>query len=147
MNGQPLNLTKIDSKVTTKHILLVEDEPDVALVTKTRLELEGFRVSLACDGMEALAMVKQLRPDLVLLDLKMPQLDGYQVCKQLKNYEATKNIPVILFSGSSSYLLALERKCLELGADDFIRKPFETKALIKKIISLTKTVAGENESS
>jgi CheY-like chemotaxis protein len=122
-----------------KHILLVEDEPDVALVTKTRLELIGFQVSLAKDGMEALNMVERVRPDLVLLDLKMPKLDGYQVCKRLKIYERTKNIPVILFSGSSSYMIALERKCLELGADDFIRKPYETKTLIKKITSLTKT--------
>jgi CheY-like chemotaxis protein len=119
-----------------KHVLLVEDEPDVALVTKTRLELAGFRVSLANDGVEALDMVDSYRPDLVLLDLKLPRLDGFQVCKRIKNYEATKNIPVILFSGSSSYMLVLEKKYLEVGAEDFIRKPYETETLIKKINSL-----------
>ncbi|MEO0114507.1 MAG: response regulator [candidate division WOR-3 bacterium] len=121
-----------------KHILLVEDEPDVALVTKTRLELAGFRVSWAQDGMEAIEMVERLRPDLVLLDLKLPRLDGVQVCKRLKNYRGTQTIPVILFSGSSSYILALEKKCLELGADDFIRKPFETNQLLKKIMLFVK---------
>jgi len=130
-----------------KHILLVEDEPDVALVTKTRLELAGFRVSLANDGVEALDSVDTFRPDLVLLDLKLPRLDGFQVCKRLKNYEATKNIPVILFSGSSSYMIVLEKKSLEVGADDFIRKPYETETLIKKIKNLTKDEDYQNEST
>lgn len=130
-----------------KHILLVEDEPDVALVTKTRLELAGFRVSLANDGVEALDMVDTFRPNLVLLDLKLPRLDGFQVCKRLKNYEATKNIPVILFSGSSSYMIILEKKSLEVGADDFIRKPYETETLIKKIRNLTKDEDYQNEST
>jgi DNA-binding response OmpR family regulator len=128
-----------------KHILLVEDEPDVALVTKTRLELAGFRVSLANDGIEALDMVDTFRPDLVLLDLKLPRLDGFQVCKRLKNYEATKNIPVILFSGSSSYMIVLEKKSLEVGAEDFIRKPYETETLIKKIRNLIKDEDYKNE--
>jgi DNA-binding response OmpR family regulator len=130
-----------------KHILLVEDEPDVALVTKTRLELAGFRVSLANDGIEALDMVDTFRPDLVLLDLKLPRLDGFQVCKRLKNYESTKNIPVILFSGSSSYMIVLEKKSLEVGAEDFIRKPYETETLIKKIRNLTKDEDYKNEST
>uniref|UniRef100_A0A7C6A9S6 Response regulator n=1 Tax=candidate division WOR-3 bacterium TaxID=2052148 RepID=A0A7C6A9S6_UNCW3 len=117
-----------------KHILLVEDEPDVALVTKTRLEQAGFRVSVACDGLEAIQLAEGYpRPDLILLDLKLPKMDGYHVCKHLKSSLATKQIPVVLFSGSSSYMLALERKCLEVGADDFIRKPFETKTLLGKI--------------
>jgi CheY-like chemotaxis protein len=121
------------------HILLVEDEQDVALVTRTRLELSGFQVSVASDGVEALKFVEKYSPDLILLDLKMPKLDGYQVFKRLKSYKETQEIPVILFSGSSASMMALEKKCLELGADDFIRKPFETKTLLKKIAIFAKS--------
>jgi len=121
------------------HILLVEDEFDVATVTKTRLELEGFKVSIVNDGLEALDFVAKEQPDLMLLDLHMPKLDGYQVCKRLKSDETTKNIPMILFTGSEEYLLALEKKCLELSVDGLISKPYDTKILLKKILTLTKS--------
>jgi len=119
-------------------ILLVEDETDVATVTKTRLELEGFKVFTVNDGPEALNFIDQERPDLMLLDLKMPKLDGYSVYKRLKSDKRTKDIPIILFSGSSEYMITLEKKCIELGVDEIISKPYETKTLLKKIKKLIK---------
>ncbi len=134
------------SKRQAKHILLVEDEIDVSIVTKTRLELEGYKVSAVNDGMEALNFIEKERPDLMLLDLKMPRLDGFSVYKRLKSNDATKGIPVILFSGSSDYMLDLERKCLEFGVDDLIRKPYETNTLLKIITKLIrKKLPGKNQ--
>ena len=126
-------------KNARKHILLVEDEFDVGTVTKTRLELEGFKVSIVNDGMSALDFVAKEQPDLMLLDLHMPKMDGYQVYKRLKSNQTTKNIPVILFTGSDEYLLALEKKSLEMSVDGLISKPYDTKILLKKILNLTKS--------
>ena len=114
-------------------ILLADDEADVSLVTKTRLEANGFEVVATADGEEALRRFRERKPDLVLLDLKMPRLDGYQLCRIIKSDPGTRNVPVILFSASSAYSLALRDKCLELGADDHVRKPYVADELLAKI--------------
>jgi CheY-like chemotaxis protein len=114
-------------------ILLADDEQDVAAVARMRLEVNGYEVVTAADGAEAIARFDSCRPDLVLLDLRMPKLDGYQVCQVLKSDPATRAVPVIIFSASSSQALALERKCLELGADDFVRKPYTSEDLLAKV--------------
>ncbi len=114
-------------------ILLADDERDIALVARMRLEVNGYEVLTVADGAEALERLPTFRPDLVLLDLRMPKLDGYQVCRALKSNPATRSVPVIIFSASSSQALALERKCLELGADDFVRKPYTSEDLLAKV--------------
>jgi CheY-like chemotaxis protein len=114
-------------------ILLADDEDDVALVASTRLEVSGFEVITAADGEEALALLRRRLPDLVLLDILMPKLDGFQVCTAIKTDPATRDIPVIIFSASSSHSLSLEKKCLELGADECIRKPYSSEELLEKI--------------
>ncbi len=114
-------------------ILIAEDEKDIALVARVRLEANGFEVITAPDGEQALAALRQRRPDLVLLDLKMPKLDGYQVCRILKNDPTTSPIPIILFSASSTHEVALRDKSLQLGANDCIRKPYSPEELISKI--------------
>jgi len=115
-------------------VLIADDEPDVVLVTKTRLEVNGFRVVVAYDGEQALARFRTEKPDILLLDLKMPKLDGYQVCRILKSDPATRHIPIIIFSASSSHSLVLENLCLGLGADDYIRKPFTADELLAKVL-------------
>ena len=120
-------------KTFEQHVLLIEDEPDVALVTKTRLELEGFKVFTVNDGLEALNSIDKVNPDLILLDLEMPELDGYSIYKQMKRDKRTKDIPIILFSSSCDSL-----KQLDLEVDDIISKPNETKTLLKKIKKLIK---------
>ena len=114
-------------------ILLADDEADVSLVAKTRLEVNGFDVETAEDGEEALVRFRARRPDLVLLDLRMPMMDGYQVCKALKSDPETSDVPIIIFSASSSQSRDLERKCMELGANDYIRKPYSAEELITKV--------------
>lgn len=114
-------------------ILLADDETDVALVASTRLEVSGYEVVIAADGEEALALFRSRRPDLVLLDILMPRLDGFQVCSIIKSDPATRDVPVIIFSASSSHSLSLERKCIEMGADECIRKPYSGEELLAKI--------------
>lgn len=119
-NGRPL-------------ILLAEDDTDIAFVTSARLRANGYDIIVAADGEEALAMFETRRPDLLLLDLRMPKLDGYQVCRIIKGNPDTASTPVILFSASNSRTHALRDKCIELGADDHIPKPFEAATLIAAI--------------
>jgi CheY-like chemotaxis protein len=114
-------------------VLLADDEADILLVAKTRLEVSGFDVESAEDGAEALARFHARRPDLVLLDLRMPKMDGCQVCQVLKSDPGTSSVPVVIFSASSSKSQEMERECLELGADDYIRKPYSAEELIAKV--------------
>jgi CheY-like chemotaxis protein len=122
-------------------ILLADDEPDIVLVTKTRIQLNGYDVVTASDGEAALVLIRETQPDLIVLDLKMPKLDGFQVCKIVKSDPALSQIPVLLFSASSTYALCLEKQCLQLGADGYIRKPFDVKELLGKIAGLIKQQA------
>lgn len=114
-------------------ILLADDETDVALVASTRLEVSGYEVVTAADGEEALSLFRARRPDLVLLDILMPRLDGFQVCSIIKSDPATRDVPVIIFSASSSHSLSLERKCMEMGADECLRKPYSGDDLLARI--------------
>lgn len=114
-------------------VLLADDEADIAIVARTRLEVNGFEVVTATDGEEALERFRERRPDIVLLDLKMPCLSGEDVCRRLKLSPETSDVPIIIFSASSTSPVALERLRTELGADDFIRKPYGSDELLSKI--------------
>jgi CheY-like chemotaxis protein len=115
-------------------ILLVDDDPSILKVTKLRLEHEGYEVLIAHDGEEALAQAAPGRAiDLVLLDLKMPKVNGVEVCQRLKADPRTASIPIVLFTGSESLLDRLSNVCVELGAADWIEKPFRSEALLEKI--------------
>jgi CheY-like chemotaxis protein len=130
-------------KPAAKLVLLADDEADVVMVTKTRIELSGYRVVTASNGVDALERARQLKPDLILLDLKMPKLDGYQVCKELKTDPELQRIPVLLFSASSVYAATLESQCILLGAEGYLRKPFDVAELLDKIRVL---IAGDSRS-
>jgi CheY-like chemotaxis protein len=114
-------------------ILLADDEVDVALVAQTRLEVSGYEVVTAADGEEALRLFESVRPDLVLLDILMPRLDGFQVCAAIRSGAVRSDVPIIIFSASSSHSLSLEKKCLEMGADACIRKPYPAEELLAHI--------------
>lgn len=118
---------------SAKTVLLVDDEKDIAELTKLRISSMGYRVVLAGDGQEALEKIKTEHPDLILLDVKMPKLDGYQVCKEVKGNEEFKHIPVILFTASSRHIMELSDRALELGAASCIKKPFDAKELLGEI--------------
>ena len=118
-------------------ILLVDDERDIIDVTKTRLEAKGFKVICAYDGLSAIDKAKNEKPDLVLLDLFMPVMHGYEVCKKIKENAETKDIPVILFSAGLCKD-SCPKEAKNVGAADFIAKPFDPGELIDKIKFYTK---------
>lgn len=117
-----------------KRILFAEDDPSVLKVTKARLEAEGYEVLPATDGAEALKLAGTGGTiDLILLDIKMPKMDGFQVCNRLKVNPQTAKIPIIIFTASETHWKMLADKCIELGLEDWILKPFQTKVLLEKI--------------
>ncbi|PCI31439.1 MAG: response regulator [Flavobacteriaceae bacterium] len=120
-----------------KKILIVDDEPNIVMSLEYLFKKEGFQVFIARDGEEALATIAKDMPDLVLLDIMMPKVDGYQVIKYLKASEDLKNIKVIFLSAKSK-AMDIE-KGLSLGADKYIAKPFSTKKLVKEVKELINT--------
>jgi adenylate cyclase len=115
-------------------ILAVDDNPSNLEILKVRLEAEGYEVVTAADGEEALARTHELTPDLVLLDVLMPKLDGIAVLKQLKLETAQRFVPVILVTAKSDTRDVIQG--LEAGGDDYLTKPFEPAALIARVRSL-----------
>ena len=116
-------------------IVLAEDEPQIARLTKFKLEKEGYEVIWEDNGSSAIESVKTNKPDLILLDVMMPVMDGYQVLKKLKEDEELKNIPVIMLTAKGQERDVL--KGFDLGSDDYIIKPFrpaELASRIKKIL-------------
>ncbi|MEQ1833110.1 MAG: response regulator [Candidatus Eisenbacteria bacterium] len=112
-------------------ILIVDDEPDLLTVLKFGLEAEGFDVIQASDGEQGLALARQYMPDLMVLDLMLPRMDGYKVCRALKFDERYKRIPIFILSARSGE--TDRRLALELGADEVHTKPYDMKALIGRI--------------
>ena len=128
-------------------ILLVDDEPDVRKVTKVRLEHEGYDVVVATDGERAVeCAATELPIHLILLDIRLPRLSGYEVCRRLKRQPATAHIPILLFTASEAEAANLTDRCIEVGANDWIKKPFHSKVLMEKIRRLIGDAAGEDMS-
>ncbi|MCL1600055.1 MAG: response regulator, partial [Actinomycetia bacterium] len=115
----------------TERILVVDDDPDILQFVQMNLELDGFEVELAGGGREALEKAAAAPPDLMLLDVMMPEIDGLTVLRRMRADPPTANIPVIVLTARS---LAEDRvKGLDLGADDYITKPFDLEELISRI--------------
>jgi len=112
-------------------ILVVDDEPDLLTVLKIGLESEGYDVLTAVDGEQGLALARQFMPDLLVLDLMLPRLDGYKVCRALKFDERYKKIPIFILSARSGE--TDRRLALELGADEFHSKPYEIHELVARV--------------
>jgi len=113
-------------------ILLVDDEKDIVEFLKYNLEQEGFDVITAFNGLQAVELLKQ-NPDMVILDIMMPKMDGFEVCKSIRNSNDYKNLPVIFLTAKSSEVD--EVLGLELGANDYIQKPISPKKLIARVKS------------
>ena len=120
-----------------KKILFIEDEPDQIMLIKNRLEASGFEFASAQNGEEGLKKAKEEKPDLVLLDIIMPKMDGYEVCRELRKDPASKNTPVIAITASGER--DIEKKCLSAGANAVIIKPYDSINLVNKIKELTAT--------
>ena len=119
-----------------KKILLVDDERDLVETVTFRLEASGYEVLPAYDGQEGLDKARKEKPDLIILDLMLPRMHGYKVCRMLKFDEKYKKIPIIMFTARAQQSDIEMGK--EVGADAYITKPFEPQALLDKIEELLK---------
>ena len=117
-----------------KKILIVDDEIEMAEMVTMRLEASGYEVATVCDGKSGFEKAKQWHPDLVILDIMLPVMDGYEVCSALKKDPRCGKIPIILVSAMDrKYDTDLGKK---VGADFFFTKPFEPRGLLDKIKEL-----------
>lgn len=109
-------------------ILVVDDEKNIVQLARLYLDKEGFRVEAAYDGAQALEKAKILRPDLIILDIMMPEIDGLSVCKELRK---TSNVPIIILTARGDDVDRVVG--LELGADDYVTKPFNPRELVARV--------------
>ena len=119
-----------------KKILIIDDEPDILRAAKVRLMSFGYEVITAGDGSDIVNLVQKNMPDLILLDLRLPRMDGDKICAMLKADDRFKNIPIIIFTASSD--LNTSKKVKDSGANGYLIKPFDTEELlqiIKKFLS------------
>jgi two-component system alkaline phosphatase synthesis response regulator PhoP len=109
-----------------KTILVVDDEPDFASIVQANLKKEGFNVEVAYDGVEALDKIKSNPPDAIVLDVMMPEKDGYEVCAELKKSEKYKNIPIIMLTAVADHVGSTRyshHDGMSMEADDYLPKP------------------------
>jgi DNA-binding response OmpR family regulator len=112
-------------------ILVADDDPDILSLVALRLERSGFEVIVARDGEQAVAAALERAPDIALLDVMMPKLDGYQVTEWLRGNQATRHMPVILLTARVQE--ADIARGIAAGADDYVRKPFSTQELQDRV--------------
>src|SRR5262245_10334619 len=116
---------------TRERILVVDDEEDLLELVNYNLSKEGYRVSCVGTGEEALAEARKSLPELIVLDLLLPHVDGLEVCRLLKSDQNTKHIPVIMLTAKSEEADVVSG--LELGADDYLTKPFSPRVLLARV--------------
>jgi two-component system alkaline phosphatase synthesis response regulator PhoP len=122
-----------------KRILVVDDEPDFASIVQGNLEKEGFEVDVAYDGVEGLEKVKQNPPDAIVLDVMMPEKDGYEMCAELKNDPKYADIPIVLLTAVASRVTSTRyshHDGMSTEADDYIAKPASSEDIIESIKGL-----------
>src|SRR5712691_4136917 len=112
-------------------VLVVEEEPDIRNLIVLHLARDGFRCRTATSGSEALREARAARPDLLILDLMLPEIDGLEVCRRLRSDPATATIPIIMLTAKADEIDRVVG--LEMGADDYVVKPFSPKELIARI--------------
>jgi two-component system alkaline phosphatase synthesis response regulator PhoP len=115
----------------TPDVLVVEDEPDIRSLIVHHLTRDGFRCRAAGSGAEALARVRSVTPDLVVLDLMLPGMDGLEVCRRLRAEPATAGVPIIMLTAKADEVDRVVG--LEMGADDYVVKPFSPKELVARV--------------
>src|SRR6266498_1894061 len=112
-------------------VLIVEDEPDIRGLLAFHLEREGYQVVKSTNGADALRQVRAMPPDLVLLDLMLPEMDGLEVCRRLRQDPATARLPIVMLTAKGD---EVDRVLgLEIGADDYVVKPFSPKELLARV--------------
>ncbi len=129
------------SNVVTKTLLLVEDDPDLLEVLRLTFDREGFKLLLARDGEEALDLAQRMAPDLIVLDLMLPKIDGVEVCRRLREHPSFKRTPILMLtakSEESDVVLGLG-----VGADDYVTKPARPRELVARVRSLLRRSGGK----
>lgn len=125
-------------------ILVVDDEKNIVELIKFNLEREGFQVLAAYDGQEAVRQALELKPELIILDVMLPVMDGLEVCRRLNRNPATGSIPIIMLSAKGDELDKILG--LEIGADDYVTKPFSPRELVARVKArLRRLQSGEDE--
>ncbi len=123
---------KAEAEVTAQNIILVvDDSPTICRLVTTTLEKRGYKVYTATDGMEALVKLSDIAPDLILLDITMPRLDGYKLCKIIKGNKEIGHTPVVMLSGKDGFFDRVKGRMA--GASDYITKPFKPIALLQVV--------------
>src|SRR6476661_4296916 len=118
-------------------ILVVDDEKNIVQLARLYLNNEGFRVETASDGKQALERARSVRPDLVVLDIMMPEMDGLTVCKELRK---TSNVPIIILTARGDDIDKIVG--LEVGADDYVTKPFNPRELVARVKAVLRRSQG-----
>jgi len=122
------------SKTVKQRILVVDDEPDLLELIEVNLKAAGYEVLSASNGKEGLQMARQTMPELIVLDVMLPELGGLEVCKALRRDPATGGIPILMLTARAT---EIDRVLgLELGADDYVTKPFSTRELVLRVKNL-----------
>ncbi|PIV17999.1 MAG: response regulator [Flavobacteriales bacterium CG03_land_8_20_14_0_80_35_15] len=117
-----------------KKLLIVDDEPNIVMSLEYLFQKENFEVFIARDGAEAIEITEKILPDIILLDIMMPKVDGYQVLNYLKSVEELSQIKVIILSAKTK--ISDVELGLQLGADKYVTKPFSTKKLVADVVEL-----------
>ncbi|MCX6104905.1 MAG: response regulator transcription factor [Proteobacteria bacterium] len=122
---------EIQTAMNSEKILLIEDDSDISELVQYNLEREGFKVFTSADGEEGYNLALQIRPELILLDLMLPSLDGLSLCRKLRAHADTNEIPIVMLTakGEESDVVV----GLEMGADDYVPKPFSPRELVARI--------------
>ena len=115
-------------------VLVVEDEEDILEVIRYNLEQEGYEVICCVDGLQGLEQARELKPDLVLLDIMLPGMDGVEICRNLKEGDETRLIPIIMVTAKGEEIDIVLG--LGVGADDYIPKPFKVRELVARVKAL-----------
>ncbi|CAG9356761.1 response regulator transcription factor [Clostridium perfringens] len=120
--------------MTNKKVLIVDDEEHIRELIKFNLKKEGYDIEVAVNGTEALNIIREIKFDLILLDLMLPEIDGLEVCKEIRRNEETSDIPVMMITAKGEEFDKVLG--LELGADDYITKPFSIRELMARVKAL-----------
>ena len=119
-----------------KQVLIIEDEKDLRQFSTWLLEAEGYKVIQAADGDEGLKVARQYQPDLVLLDIRLPESDAWTVLEEIKNTPELADIPVVIFTASAD--ISYQSKAIEMGAADYLVKPISAENLVKCVTRVIK---------
>lgn len=123
----------------SKKVLIIDDEPDFAATVQTNLERAGYDADTAYDAFEGMKKIEKERPDAIVLDVMMPEKDGYELCSELKNDDRYSEIPVVLLTAVASHVPSTRYShldAMDLEADDYIAKPASAEQIIQSLANL-----------